>query len=82
MQKPREIRIQASLLAGLEKRALIWMAGRLPAWVGSDHLTGLGALAMLGAGLAFWQAPGHPAALLALTAKFPSTRVATRRRSP
>jgi phosphatidylglycerophosphate synthase len=68
MQKPREIRIQASLLAGVEKRALIWMAERLPAWVGSDHLTGLGALAMLGAGIAFSLAPGRPLAFLAVVA--------------
>ena len=68
MQKPRETRIQASLLAGVEKQALIWMAERLPAWVGSDHLTGLGAFAMLGAGIAFWLAPGHPLAFLAAVA--------------
>ena len=68
MQKPRETRIQASLLAGVEKRALVWMAERLPAWVGSDHLTGLGALAMLGAGIAFWRAPGHPLAFPAAVA--------------
>jgi phosphatidylglycerophosphate synthase len=66
MQKPRETRIQASLLAGVEKRFLIWMAGRLPGWVGSDHLTALGAVAMLGAGIAFWLAPRHPLALLAV----------------
>jgi phosphatidylglycerophosphate synthase len=66
MTKPRETRIQTSLLAGVEKRCLIWMAGRLPAWVGSDHLTALGALAMLGAGIAFWVSPGWPLALLAV----------------
>ena len=66
MTQPRETRIQASLLAGVEKRCLIWMARRLPAWVGSDHLTALGVLAMLGAGIAFWMAPGRPLALLAV----------------
>jgi archaetidylinositol phosphate synthase len=66
MTKPRETRIQTSLLAGVEKRCLIWMAQRLPAWVGSDHLTALGAVAMLGAGLAFWAAPARPWALLAV----------------
>jgi archaetidylinositol phosphate synthase len=45
-----ERRIQASFLAGLEKRALIWMAERVPAWVNSDHLTALGFAAQLGAG--------------------------------
>ena len=62
----RETRIQASLLAGLEKRALIWMARRLPRWVGSDHLTALGAVAMLGAGISFWLASQHPLALVAV----------------
>ena len=66
MTTPRETRIQASLLSGVEKRCLIWMAHRLPGWVGSDHLTALGALAMLGAGIAFWMAPGRPLALLAV----------------
>jgi len=64
MPQPRETRIQASLLAAVEKRVLVWIAGRLPAWVGSDHLTALGALAMLGAGIAFWQAPAQPLAVL------------------
>ena len=66
MTTPRETRIQASLLAGVEKRCLIWMARRLPAWVGSDHLTALGAFAMLGAGVAFWMASARPLALVAV----------------
>ena len=52
-----------SVLSGLEKRALVWMAGRMPRWVNSDHLTALGLLGMLGAGLAFWAATDHPVAL-------------------
>jgi archaetidylinositol phosphate synthase len=43
------------------------MARRLPLWVGSDHLTILGALAMLGTGLSFWMAATHPWALIAAT---------------
>ncbi len=43
------------------------MAERLPLWVGSDHLTILGALAMLGTGVAFWMAAAHPWALIAAT---------------
>jgi archaetidylinositol phosphate synthase len=42
-----------SLLAKPERRLLIWIAGRLPSWVGSDHLTLLGLLSMPAAGLAF-----------------------------
>ena len=40
-------RVQESLLAEGEKRLLIWMAERTPAWINSDHLTGLGFLAQL-----------------------------------
>lgn len=64
MPRARETRIQASMLANAEKRCLIWMARRLPSWVGSDHLTALGAVAMLGAGIAYWLASAYPAALL------------------
>lgn len=35
-------RIQASFLANLEKKTLVWLAERTPAWVNSDHLTLLG----------------------------------------
>jgi phosphatidylglycerophosphate synthase len=66
--KTRETRIQASVLAGVEKRVLIWIARRLPSWVGSDHLTALGAVAMLGAGISFWMASTHPVALFAVVA--------------
>jgi archaetidylinositol phosphate synthase len=44
-------RIQQSLLAGLEKRVLIWIALRLPPWITSDHLSLLGLLSMAGAGV-------------------------------
>jgi archaetidylinositol phosphate synthase len=42
-----------SILAVVERRVLVWLAERLPAWVTSDQLTGLGAVAMAGVGLAF-----------------------------
>jgi archaetidylinositol phosphate synthase len=61
-----ETRVHTSLLAGIEKRCLIAIARRLPDWVGSDHLTALGAFAMLGAGIAFWLGRRHPAALIAV----------------
>ena len=44
-------RINRSLTAGVEKRALTWMAERLPRWVTSDGLTLLGLLAQIGAGV-------------------------------
>lgn len=52
-----------SILSGLEKRCLVWMAQRMPKWVNSDHLTALGLLGMLGAGASFWAAGDQPLAL-------------------
>jgi len=46
-------RVQQSLTAGVERRALVWLGARLPAWVQSDHLTLLGFLAMLLAGASY-----------------------------
>jgi archaetidylinositol phosphate synthase len=59
-------RVHTSLLAGVEKRALVWMAHRLPTRVNSDHLTALAGFAMLGVGLCYWA--GTPAALLGVVA--------------
>lgn len=60
----REVRVHQSLLAAVEKRALVHMAGRMPRWVNSDHLTALGALAMLGAGACYAAGARWPAALV------------------
>jgi len=57
-------RIQQSFSANLEKRTLIWLAARTPAWINSDHLTILGLLAMVGAGAAYWWASKNPIGLL------------------
>jgi len=46
-------RVQGSWLASSEKRALIWMAERLPAWVGSDQLTVLGFAAQIMTGVCY-----------------------------
>ena len=43
MDKKAE-RIQTSLLNGLERKALVWLAGRQPSWVTSDMLTWVGTL--------------------------------------
>jgi archaetidylinositol phosphate synthase len=53
-----------SVLAAAEKRVLIWLAGRLPRRIGPDHLTALGALAMVGTGAAFAAASVAPWTLL------------------
>ena len=67
------IRENLSILARSEKRALIWIAERLPASVNSDHLSALGLAAMAGAGLSFaafpvapWAAAAGVVAFLAL----------------
>ena len=47
------VREHGSLLAGVEKTALVWMSERLPLGINSDHLTALGFAAMLLAGASF-----------------------------
>ena len=57
-------REHTSVLAAAEKRALIHMAGRLPLWVNSDHLTALGFVSLLAAGASYAYARYQPYALL------------------
>jgi archaetidylinositol phosphate synthase len=57
-------RKQLSFLAAIEKRVLVWLARRMPAWVNSDHLTLLGFLSMIAAGTLYWAAGRDPRALL------------------
>lgn len=45
------VRVNDSLTAVYEKRALMWMAKRAPRWLTSDQLTALGLLSQIGAGL-------------------------------
>src|SRR3954466_8223570 len=54
----RMIREHTSVTAASEKRLLIWMAGRLPARINSDHLTFAGAVAMAAIGVCFWAGGG------------------------
>jgi archaetidylinositol phosphate synthase len=55
---PEMLRLQESWVAAHEKRALVWLAVRMPRWIGPDHLTALGLAAQIGAGacyaLALW----------------------------
>jgi phosphatidylglycerophosphate synthase len=46
-------RVHRSLLVAGEKRILIWMAERMPAWVNSDHLTVIGFGAQIAAGVCY-----------------------------
>jgi phosphatidylglycerophosphate synthase len=57
------VREHGSLLAAPERRLLIWIAGRLPAAINSDHLTVLALAAMALAGVAFALARTVPGAL-------------------
>ena len=61
-------RAHTSVLAAAEKRALIHMAGKLPAWVNSDHLTALGFVSLIAAGACYAWARYQPYALLAVIA--------------
>jgi phosphatidylglycerophosphate synthase len=56
-------RHQQSILAALEKRTLIWLAQRMPASVGPDHLTILGFLGMIFAGVCYYLSRYNPLAL-------------------
>jgi len=55
-----------SLTAEPERRALLFLAARVPAAVGPDHLTALGLIAMLAAGAAYALSARWPLLLLAV----------------
>lgn len=57
-------RSQGNLLAVYEKRVLLWIANRLPGWINSDHLTALGFLSLIGAGLSYWYSSRSHAGLV------------------
>jgi phosphatidylglycerophosphate synthase len=46
-------RLQESFTARAERRALAWLAARMPLWINSDHLTLLGFVAMFLAGASY-----------------------------
>jgi phosphatidylglycerophosphate synthase len=60
-------RLQESFTAGAERKALAWLAARLPARVNSDHLTLLGFVAMFLAGASYALARTHRAGLILAT---------------
>jgi len=53
-----------SMLARVEKKALVWMAERLPSCINSDHLTALGFVSLLAVGAFYWWSREWPAALV------------------
>ncbi|MGI9101973.1 MAG: CDP-alcohol phosphatidyltransferase family protein [Terriglobales bacterium] len=61
-------RIQQSISSAAEKRALVWMAQRTPAWINSDHLTLLGFAGQVLAGVFYALARWDRRALLVVIA--------------
>ena len=59
-------RVLESILAPAERRALRWLAAHMPAGINSDHLTVLGLVSMIGAGVAYWASSREPLALIAV----------------
>lgn len=47
-------RIQTSVLNAAEKKALVWLAERMPRWVTSDMLTAIGTLGAVIIALGYW----------------------------
>jgi phosphatidylglycerophosphate synthase len=52
-------RIQASFLAAAEKKTLLWLAERTPSWINSDHLTLLGFVGQIAAGVSYALSRGN-----------------------
>lgn len=65
---PHPTRELTFFLAEPERRLLRWIAARLPAWVTSDQLTGLGVLAATATGAAYALSGFHSAWLLIASA--------------
>ncbi len=60
-------RVNQSLTAAMEKRALQWMAERAPKWISSDQLTLLGLSAQIAAGACYaWSRTNRYALLLVI----------------
>jgi phosphatidylglycerophosphate synthase len=57
-------RIQEGFTSAVERRALLWLASRIPAHIGPDHLTLLGFVSMLLAGASYLLARWYPIGLL------------------
>ena len=64
----KTVRVHQAVTADVEKRLLIAIAERLPAWINSDHRPALGAAAMLGVGGCFWVGGGALAMVIPLLA--------------
>ena len=56
---PDMLRVQESWVAAAEKRALLWLAAHTPEAIGPDHLTAVGLVAQIGAGVCYALASGN-----------------------
>jgi phosphatidylglycerophosphate synthase len=65
---PDMLRVQESWFAAAEKRAMLWLAARIPDSIGPDHLTVLGLAAQIGAGVFYVLAAFNRYALLGVIA--------------
>ncbi len=63
-RNPKMERRHRSLLAGVEKQCLLWLANRLPGWVQPDHLTLLAWASTFMGGVSYAAAQWWPPALL------------------
>jgi len=61
-------RVQGTIVTWAEKKALNWLAARMPGWMNSDHLTLLGFAAQLMVGVSYVLARGNKNWLWAATA--------------
>jgi phosphatidylglycerophosphate synthase len=61
------LRLQESFTATAERKALAWLAARLPAWVNSDHLTLVGFVSMFLAGVSYAWSRTHRVGLILAT---------------
>lgn len=58
------IRLQESFTARVERKALVWLAARVPLWINSDHLTLVGFAAMILAGASYALTRVNPVGLI------------------
>src|SRR5690348_14549087 len=65
---PVMLRLQESWTAAPERRALLWLAAHTPSGVGPDHLTILGLVSQIGAGVCYALAARNRYALLGVIA--------------
>ena len=59
MKQEQSKRIQTSLLNGVEKRVLVWLAQRQPRWVTSDMLTAIGVVGAMVVAIGYFLSNYH-----------------------